>query len=199
MKTPSDAASGIEASCVLIQFSFPSDEMVPDGLNWVMNESLSDRHQRKEKTTGFVILERQKTVCVSPFVEDLYKLGYLMVSATVQNRVTKINNNYNVVRFIFRHQDNLSRFERNFIENVFCPNSLSVIALNELSKKFFWRVRGFSNPSRHNSSNSGENYFWSINPESCSESKGRMPMYYLTLPEGESPRYVPRNQFITRR
>jgi hypothetical protein len=187
-----------ETSCVLIQFSFPDDEIVPDGLNWVKGESLSERLERKGQTTGFIILEKQKKVCISPFMDDLKNEGFQMVSATVKNRVTKQEKSYNVARFIFRSVFVMSRFDRNYAENLFHPKSEPSRALDELAKGYFWRVRAFSNPSKESETTKRE-FFWSINPEVCSAPKNKFPLYYLTLPKGGSPTYIPSDQFITRR
>ena len=187
-----------QTSCVLIQFSFPDDEMIPDGLNWVKGESLSERLERKNQTTGVVILEKQKKVCISPFMEDLENEEFQMVSATIKNRVTKQEKSYNVARFVFKAKEVMSRFDRNYAENLFHPKSLPRKALEEFSKRFFWRVRAFSNPSRE-SEKTKRDFFWSINPEVCSLPGNTFPLYYLTLPEGGSPTYIPSNHFITRR
>lgn len=174
-----------ELSSVILQFSVPVLEMVPDGLAALPFESHEEGRQRKSRmpTANSVLTGRDGTF-MRPFVDDLIGRGLILVGAWFQERMVVSGDSHFIIRFTLVTELDTNGKDMDVSKTYFREGSIPFCALRDLSTDFFWKIRGYRNPADFPSAKRlGKIWFWSINPGMPISSRFRKPENVLVLEE----------------
>lgn len=132
------------ATIVIVQFSGTNDSWIPDGVNFVNNETRHESTDRKRRpTNGTVAISPQEQVSVSQLADQLHDAGYHVTNVFRQMREdrNKRGKKYHMLRYLLQRGDEALDSLENIRENYETVEE----DLIDLLTNSFWRVRAYRN------------------------------------------------------
>lgn len=149
---------------VAIQFSFSNPDVIPSSVKRLNRETQEERVERKNHSSGVVVIEPTEKCSSVEFLGELEAAGYEMVDAFYKERIDpkdpRGKRTYHMVRFLFaRHKFVELSDEFKKVRDVIRAE------LRSICESAMWRVRSFSNPFYKNGEEIPDQRTVSINLE----------------------------------
>ena len=160
---------------VALQFSFSNPDAIPASVKRLNRETQEERVERKNHSSGVMVIEPTEKCSLVEFLGELEAAGYEMVDGFYKMRIDAKDpsgkRSYHMVRFLFAR--------REFVElsDEFKKVRDTIrTELRSICETAMWRVRSFSNPFYKNGEEIPDQRAVSINLEA------RQPLF---RPDGQ--------------
>lgn len=160
---------------VALQFSFSNPDAIPATVKRQDRETPEERVERKNHSSGVMVIEPTEKCSLVEFLGELEAAGYEMVDAFYKERIDakdpRGKRSYHMVRFLFARREFVD------LSDEFKKVRDTIRAeLRSICEAAMWRVRSFSNPFYKNGEEIPDQRAVSVNLEA------RQPLF---RPDGQ--------------
>ena len=130
---------------VALQFSFSNPGAMPVSVKRLNQETSEERNERKNHSSGTLVIEPTENCSLVDFLDDLKSAGYEMVDAFYKERIDpkypRGQRTYHMVRFLFARREFVDLSEEfKVVRDIISKE------LRSICEVAMWRVRTFLNP-----------------------------------------------------
>jgi hypothetical protein len=130
---------------VALQFSFSNPDAIPASVKRLDRETPEERNERKNHSSGTLVIEPTENCSLVNFLDELKSAGYEMVDAFYKERINpkdpRGRRTYHMVRFLFARREFVDLSEEfKAVRDVISKE------LRSICEVAMWRIRAFLNP-----------------------------------------------------
>lgn len=130
---------------VALQFSFSNPKAIPVSVKRLGSETPEERNERKNHSSGTMVIEPTENCSLIDFLDELKGAGYEMVDALYKERIDpkdpRGRRMYHMVRFLFARHEFVD-----LSEEFKAMRDIISRELRGICEVVMWRVRVFLNP-----------------------------------------------------
>jgi len=160
---------------VALQFSFSNPDAIPASVKRLNLETQEERMERKNHSSGVMVIEPTEKCSLAEFLGELEAAGYEMVDGFYKERIDakdpRGKRTYHMVRFLFARREFVELSDE--FKKVRDTIRAELLSICETA---MWRVRSFSNPFYQNGEEIPDQRAVSVNLEA------RQPLF---RPDGQ--------------
>jgi len=134
---------------VALQFSFSNPKGIPASVRRLDRETPEERNERKNHSSGTMVIEPTENCSLIDFLDELKGAGYEMVDALYKKRIdpkdSRGRRTYHMVRFLFARREFVD-----LSEEFKAVRDIISRELRSICEVVMWRVRVFLNPFYEN-------------------------------------------------
>ena len=130
---------------VALQFNFSNPDVIPTSVKRLDRETPEERNERKNHSSGTLVIEPTENCSLVDFLGELDVAGYEMVDALYKERIDskypRGRRTYHMVRFLFARREFVD-----LSEEFKTVRDIISSELRSICEVAMWRIRAFLNP-----------------------------------------------------